>query len=71
MYLQAFDPECEFHIKNKHKHSSNVHWPDLFGPDQAFATSPGTIVSSFYVSILSMAFSENLRLGNIFYSNIL
>lgn len=33
---KAFDPESEFHIKNKHKLSMS-HWMDVFGPGQAFA----------------------------------
>ncbi|CAL1268833.1 unnamed protein product [Larinioides sclopetarius] len=41
---KAFDPESEFHIKNKHKTVSSAHWLDsVFVPEQAFAVSRNSI----------------------------
>ncbi|GFQ83735.1 ubiquitin carboxyl-terminal hydrolase 24 [Trichonephila clavata] len=41
---KAFDPESEFHIKNKHKSTSSAHWLDtVFSPEQAYALSRNSI----------------------------
>ncbi|KAF8763443.1 Ubiquitin carboxyl-terminal hydrolase 24 like protein [Argiope bruennichi] len=41
---KAFDPESEFHIKNKHKTVSSAHWLDsVFVPEQAYAVSRNSI----------------------------
>ncbi|XP_076309376.1 ubiquitin carboxyl-terminal hydrolase 24-like isoform X2 [Tachypleus tridentatus] len=35
----VFDPDTEFHEKNKQRPSSTVHWTDVFGAGNTFATS--------------------------------
>ncbi|XP_015922706.1 ubiquitin carboxyl-terminal hydrolase 24 [Parasteatoda tepidariorum] len=41
---KAFDPEAEFHMKNRHKPCASSHWLDsVFAPDQAFAVSRNSI----------------------------
>uniref|UniRef100_T1IKX5 ubiquitinyl hydrolase 1 n=1 Tax=Strigamia maritima TaxID=126957 RepID=T1IKX5_STRMM len=36
----ALDPECEWHIKNKSRRWSLLHWEEVFGQGQYYASSP-------------------------------
>ena len=54
--LQAFDPDCEFHFKNRNKRWDRSYYEDLFGFQKCPAISPSFCigkVSGFYDVVTS------------------